>query len=325
MELSKHDPELTDDMLISYLLGELSPELSGQVDEWRKIPANSLRFEQFKLIWETSKNLQLTSPSDANISLQKLKEKAATRNKRAKVIPLHKNLTWLKVAAAILVVAGGIWFYLSKQAVKHVQFATTDSSKSTTLPDGSVITLNKNTLLEYPDKFTGEQRNVKLSHGEAFFSVAHNRAKPFIIDAGGVSIKVVGTSFNVKEKNGDVQVIVETGLVQVSKKGNTVAVSPGESILVSANSTSLAKEKTPDRLYAYYRSKVFVANNVPLRRMVQVLNEAYDAHIVIASTKLNDLPLNTTFKDESLDNILDIIRRTFSISIEKKQNKIILK
>jgi ferric-dicitrate binding protein FerR (iron transport regulator) len=325
MDLNKPGMEITDDMLVSYLLDELSPDLKEQVNEWRKTPANGRRFDQFRIIWETSKNLKLTTPADAHASLQRLKEKAAVRNEEAKIIPISRSFAWLKIAAAILVLAGGIWLYFGLQKVEAVQFATTDVSKATTLPDGSVITLNKNTFLEYPAKFTGRQRKVKLAHGEAFFSVTHNRTMPFIIDAQGVSIKVVGTSFNVKEKNGDVEVIVETGLVQVSKNGSTIAVSPGESVLVKANASSLAKEKTPDHLYTWYRSKEFVADNIPLRRMVQVLNEAYDAHIIIARKELNDLPLNTTFKDETLDGILDIISRTFKITIEKKQDQIILK
>jgi transmembrane sensor len=326
MNTSAEHMEINDDVLISYLLREASAEQALRVDEWLKVPANERHFNQFKIIWETSKNLKLNELADALTSLQKLKEKAAGRQpKQGKIIELNNRYGWLKVAAAILLIAFGTWFYISQRTIKQLQFATEASVLTDTLPDGSVITLNRHSLLQYPKVFTGGQRNVTLSRGEAFFNVTHSREKPFIITAGGAIIKVVGTSFNVKNKGGNIEVIVETGIVQVSKNGNVVAVKPGEKVIMASSSPAIVKQKTPDHLYTYYRSREFVADDVPLRRMVQVLNEAYDSNIVIGRKELNELPLNTTFKNESLEDVLQIISHTFNIKIEKKHNQIILK
>lgn len=319
--------EMEDEILISYLLGEASPEQALQVNEWREQDkAHNARYEQFKTIWETSNHLKFNGEVDAQASLQRLKQKAAvTETQDAKIVALKPAKLWLTIAAAVIILIGGMWIYFSLQSVPQVQFATTREVRVDTLSDGSVITLNKATVLNYPEKFTGKQRNVILAKGEAFFSVAHNKAMPFIISADGTTIRVVGTSFNVKNKNGNVEVIVETGIVQVSRNGNAVLLRPGEKVLVQQNVPALVKENTPDHLYTYYRSKEFVADNTPLWRMVQVLNEAYDSNIVIGKKELNDLPLNTTFKNESLDDILEVISRTFKITVEKKQDSIILK
>jgi ferric-dicitrate binding protein FerR (iron transport regulator) len=231
----------------------------------------------------------------------------------------------MSIAAGFLLFVGGIWLYNSQYAVKAITLSTNNQIQTSTLPDGSVITLNRKSLFEYPSKFKGNQREVKLKNGEAFFNITHNKAKPFIISAGNTLIRVVGTSFNVKNKKDGVEVIVESGIVQVSRNGQSALLKPGEKILVKQNSKTLEKEINPDQLYTYYRSKKFIADDTPLWRVVEVLNEAYDSHIVIGKKELNNLPLNTTFQNESLDKILDVISRTFKITVERKNGSIILK
>lgn len=317
--------EMNDDLLISYLLGEVTPEEWKRVEEWKQEnPSHQHRFEQFLVIWERSSKLGFEGEIDAHASLKRLKEKAAGQKARQPKMTVMRRTYWLKIAAAVFLIAGGAWFYTSQFSTAELQFLTQETVKTDTLSDGSVVTLNRNSLLQYPEKFSGKQRQVWLTKGEAFFKVSPDKAKPFLIHTGNTLIRVVGTSFNVKNKGGAIEVIVETGIVEVSRNGAMVSLHPGEKVLVKQNSGQLHKENTPDLLYNYYRSKVFTADDTPLRRMVQVLNEAYDSHIIIGRKELNDLPLNTTFKNESLDNVLTVISRTFKIRIKKTHNYIIL-
>jgi ferric-dicitrate binding protein FerR (iron transport regulator) len=100
----------------------------------------------------------------------------------------------------------------------------------------------------------------------------------------------------------------------------------GEKIVMSANDSNAAKEKVSDKLYNYYRSKEFVCDDTPLWKLVQVVNEAYDAKIVIGRKELNDMRLTTTFNNESLEQVLDVIQLTFEITVIKKEDgQIILK
>lgn len=324
--------EITDDLLINFLLGEATPEDIKQIEQWRTHdPANQQRLNQFKLIWEKSKNLEFKDEIDAHASLERLKQKISLQKHEAPQIPVTalkvsrlNRSSWIKIAAAIVLVVAGAWFYTARISREEVQFFTQEAVKADTLSDGSVVTLNKNSLLKYPRAFQSGQRQVWLTKGEAFFSVTPDKTKPFLIHTGTTTIKVVGTSFNVKNRNGSVEVIVETGLVMVSKNGNTVSLRPGEKVVVKTGNEELVKIHNPDYLYNYYRSKEFVADDTPLWRMVEVLNEAYDSRVVIGRKELNNLPLNTTFKNESLDNILEVISRTFKIKIERKHSQIIL-
>ena len=327
MEVNMEDIEMNDDLLISYLLKEVSADQVKEVETWRKQSAtNELRFKRFEMIWDTSKKLDLETPIDAGASLARLKEKIEDKkNIRPHTIKLSPRYAWLKVVAALVLISGIAWFYSASQSVQNLQAMTGQMVKVDTLSDGSVITLNKESLLEYPSKFKGKQRHVVLAKGEAFFDVSPDKEKPFLITSGKTTIKVVGTSFNVKLKHEAVEVIVESGKVEVSKGGKSLFLVPGEKILVSDKANQLSKVKNPDLLYNYYRTKMFVAEDTPLWRMVEALNEAYDSKIEITNPAIRDLPLNTTFNNESLEDILQVISRTFRITVEKKQNRIILK
>lgn len=327
MEVNMEDIEMNDDLLISYLLKEVSADQVKEVETWRKQSAtNELRFKRFEMIWDTSKKLDLETPVEADASLARLKEKIKDKkNIEPYTIKLSPKNTWLKVVAALVLISGIAWFYSASQSVQNLQAMTGQMVKVDTLSDGSVITLNKESLLEYPSKFKGKQRHVVLAKGEAFFDVSPDKEKPFLITSGKTTIKVVGTSFNVKLKHEAVEVIVESGKVEVSKGGKSLFLVPGEKILVSDKANQLSKVKNPDLLYNYYRTKMFVAEDTPLWRMVEALNEAYDSKIEITNPAIRDLPLNTTFNNESLEDILQVISRTFRITVKKDQNRIILK
>ena len=318
--------EINDDLLISYLLGEATIEQINLIDEWRRANLdNQQRLDQFSIIWEKSCALAFKGNIDTAASLRRFKEKArAQRDMPKKVSAINSAYLWIKIAAVLFLVAGFAWLYSSMFVIKEIRFATQKDVVADTLSDGSVVTLNKNSMLLYPARFKSGQRQVSLTKGEAFFNVTADKTRPFIINLGTTFIRVVGTSFNVKNKNGLIEVIVESGIVQVTRKGTMVAIKKGEKVEVKQNIPALVVKKTPDHLYAYYREKKFVADDTPLWRMVEVLNEAYESHIVIGRKEISNLPLNTTFENESLDDILKVICSTFHIEMERKDNRIML-
>ncbi|MBE7170077.1 MAG: FecR domain-containing protein [Williamsia sp.] len=318
--------EMKDDTLISYLLGEASAEEAARVEKWRaEDRAHEARYQQFQQIWETSRQLKFNGEPDALASLARLKQKAGERKAQQIEITIspHRN-AWTKIAAAVLLLVGATWFYMAQRSVPDVLLSTRQAVKTDTLPDGSVLILNRKTTVTVPGRFASHQRHVSLHNGEVFFNIAPDKANPFLIEAGTITIKVTGTSFNVKNKDGDVEVIVETGTVQVSTNGNQTAVVPGQKVTVKHNTNELIKERTRDQLYAYYRTREFIADDTPLWRMVEVLNEAYDSHIIIGRPSLRNLPLNIIFKNDSLNDILQVISRTFRITVKKTQDQIIL-
>jgi transmembrane sensor len=136
---------------------------------------------------------------------------------------------------------------------------------------------------------------------------------------------VVGTSFNIRSEDGVTEVIVETGVVQVTRNGKTVELRPAEKLKLGGADSVAGKEKVEDKLYNYYRSREFVCEETPLWKLVDVLNEAYDANIVIGNPKIRSERLTTTFNNDSLEHILEVLRLTFNITVLEEGDRIILK
>lgn len=277
-------------------------------------------------IWESSKQLAAVSAVDENKAWERFQQRIKPGKTTAPVIGT-KRFSWMKVAASVIVLLGlalaALLLLNGNNPAKEVVAQTTQNTLTQTLSDGSVVTLNKRSSVTYPSRFKGAKREVTLK-GEAFFTVTPDKKKPFVITVNDVQVEVVGTSFNIKEEEGRTEVVVETGVVKVSRGGQTVELKAGERLLLGAKAGVPEKEKVNDKLYNYYRSREFVCDNTPLWKLVEVLNRAYEVKITIARKELYALPLNTTFNNESLEKILEIIHLTFDIEVIKKDGQIIL-
>lgn len=321
--------ETMDDLLVKCMLGEASETELTQVENWLKQgEENRQYYTHFKLIWTQSKELAAQSTVSEDEAWERFKLRTAPETP---VIPLNSG-SWykgfLRVAAILFFVAGAGWLlYLSMQN-NGSQLVTVRSESQTltdTLPDGSVVTLNKRSSISYSEKFTATDTRQITLNGEAFFQVEPDKTKPFVISVNDVTVTVVGTSFNIKSNVKKTEVIVETGLVEVKKAEQKIKVSPKESVTVLKGKPDLIKQQNKDEFYDYYRTKKFVCNNTPLWKLVETLNEAYQVNVVIEGEALRNRELNTTFDEQPLPEILRIISETLDAKVEQQGDKIILK
>ncbi|MBS1597568.1 MAG: FecR domain-containing protein [Bacteroidetes bacterium] len=320
--------DMNDDLLIKYLVGETTDEENVRVNQWiAASEANKKYFEQYLLIWEKSKELSGKSTVNEAEAWERFSKYRDEKNQSAKLVEMtpKKSIPWRSIAAILVVIlaAGLVYLFKYNQSTELVVIRSSENVLTDTLPDGSVVILNKRSAISYPKQFSGNTRMVNME-GEGFFTVTPDKTNPFIIHAGDVDIKVVGTSFNVRNTPGKTEVIVETGIVKVSKEQQSVELNPNEMATVFKNQLTPVKQKNVDELYNYYRTKEFVCNATALWKLVDILNEAYGANIIISDSRLKDLQLNTTFRNESLDEILKVISVTFNIRVEKKNGQILL-
>jgi len=328
--MSREQNHITDDLLVKNLLGEATEAEQALVQNWLAASEDNAKYyNHFKLVWDTSKHVASKSTINEEEAWARFVQRTQREAIKPKTIelPATPKTNWMRAAAILLVVvACSVLLKLSLGIgeTKMIAMQSHGAVLIDTLPDGSVVTLNKNASISYPEKFTGDTREVVLE-GEAFFNVTPDKSHPFIITANEARIRVVGTSFNVKTGNAETEVIVETGVVEVSKHENEVTLNPNEKATVSKDKENPVKQQITDELYNYYRTKEFVCNNTPLWRLVDVLNEAYGVNIVIADNRLRSLPLTTVFRNESLDTILVIVAETFNVKVTREGNTIYLK
>ena len=214
------------DTIIKYLLNEASPEETQAVMEWiQRTGENKAEFLELQALVDTilaSTNPHELNPEDA---YRLLKQKIDIRNEDEDE-ESHWNFSLLLKIAAIFV-AGFLISWLLHDQINHntqaeqkAQYQKVEvpygSKTHIELPDGTKVTLNSGSVLKYPLQFGDTARNVYL-RGEAYFDVAHNKAKPFYVNTSDIHIKVLGTSFNVKSypEENTIETTLITGRIEI--------------------------------------------------------------------------------------------------------------
>ena len=323
-----------EDLLVKHLLGETGPEENARVAAWLDAdPANRHYYEHFRLLWQESRrlgdNFQGTDEQE-EAAWQKFRQRIhrpsplhAVKGKPQNVSGRRIMPSWTRIAAILLGVASitGL-VYLAGRNTPDKQVASNTTVLTDTLPDGSQITLNRQSTISYPVKFH-KDRSIHLK-GEAFFKIAADKENPFRVYTNGVTITVLGTSFNVRSKGTATEIIVESGLVRVTDSLHSILVHPAEKVVIRPGDPGISTDQERSELYKYYRTKEFVCDNTPLWQLAESLEQAYDVHITINDPALRELKINTTFRNESLDQILSVIQETFRIKILRTGNQVIL-
>jgi transmembrane sensor len=309
--------EVSDELLIRYILKEATTGEEQAVNNWvAQNEANARQLEGMKMIFESGARVAPTSPLTETEAWDKFKQlRPATQQEHPKVRKMYPAAGWLRIAAAITIFAGAGWLISrvlktsTNNAGSILSIRTANNVKTVTLPDGSVIYINKHSVLSYAADF-GSHRAVTLT-GEAFFEVKHNEEAPFTVTTNGVLIKDVGTAFNVNGTHHRTEVVVESGIVQVSHTAGAVRLNANEMVSIKPGDKQMLVQKSTDMLYNYYRTNQFVAVNTPLWRLIEVVNEAYGSNIIIANQSLLNEPITVTIKlQDSLTNILSVIKGT---------------
>lgn len=327
------DPEI----LATYLSGELSAEERSRVQEWiDSSPENQKLFQDYKLIFEKSKNLKPLA-FDTSLAWSKVNARIDKfeAEKAKKIDNKPKNLfssKWLKIAAAVILPLIVFSLYMLLSKVPQQTLLATNSAQIDTLSDGSVITLNKNSSLTFPEKFDDDVREVVMK-GEVFFSIAPDKSKPFIIHADNTLIKVVGTRFNVKSlaNSTDIEVIVESGKVlfmvldESRKDSNSVALEAGDKGIYSKINKSLRKIKSENPNEMFWSTRTLVFKRDRLIDVLHSLQTNYQVKIELAADDLSDLRFSSTFVDQPIDSVLSIIGATLDLKIVRSKDFYIIK
>jgi transmembrane sensor len=227
--------------------------------------------------------------------------------------------------AAIIIFCIGSYFLVQRN---YHQWTTSEviavsriDIKTVILPDGTRVHLNTGSTLKYPEKFDLDVRQVWLE-GEAFFEVAEDKRKPFIIRTGEVFTEVVGTSFNVNTKADNVTVSVLTGKVLLyNDKANAIAMTVGEQ---GVYRQGVLHKKRNDANFLSWKTKLLTFHDTPLSMVVNDLNKHYNERIEISQGALEGCTLTATFQNQSINEILNELRVLFSLDVKKSGTSIII-
>ncbi|MGV3585618.1 MAG: FecR family protein [Adhaeribacter sp.] len=343
-------------LLEKYFRGECSPEEVERVLAWFKESEPAAPHEQeLYLLWEEAETGEAPKEfaQHADALLARINEKidkqavddAAANSTEARVLALPKTQTqwqwWLKVAAIIFLPVCFLWFFSDQFTRKNksaIRLVTIQSGpgirKNISLEDGSRITLNANSQVTYPAHFTPHKREIVLT-GEAFFEVAKDAQRPFVVKTGALLTQALGTSFNINYRPGkqNVAIALATGSVKIEKnkpgnKDQLAILEPGQQLQYSQTDLTYKVSAFDAQEVLSWREGILYFKQANLEEVIQKLESWYGINIQVVGKipgQKKEWRYTGSYQDQSLDDVLAGIAFVKSFTYERKGNKILIK
>lgn len=302
-----------------------STEQTEQWIEWCTAdPANQRAFEHLMPLWQ-ARCAMPEQTVEVPSAIPQLSDRAAARRGRYRQ-------RWMQFAAAasVALVALGILLYPhSSNTVQLGAVAQLGSDigrgRQAQLVDGSRIALGAQSQIAV--NFAGARREIEIEHGEALFTVQHDRTRPFVVSAGGLQVVAVGTVFDVDRRGNRVSVTVKEGVVEVSDSraaGQLAAgparVSRGQQLIFdpSGNEAQTLRVVDPDSADAWRRGRFEYASE-PLSSVIEDLNRYSSEQIVLQDPALGALRYSGTINVGAIDEWLRALPNIFAMHVQFSQ------
>jgi transmembrane sensor len=285
-------------------------------------------------------------------------EHAAQPNPDLLAPPLRVRLRRWRPAALALAAAAALvlGFYVVRPTIWKTEAANPPAAPVATksppsgprvLPDGTKVELNRDA--DFVVEFTPQERRVRLVRGEAHFFVEKNPARPFIVNAGGIDVRAVGTAFNVRIDPASVEVLVTEGRVRVdaapedrATAGAPVAEIPLIPVLEARQRAVVPRvvapqpEPTPvhpeiatltpgeiERVLAW-QHRLLDFNATPLREIVAEFNRRNAIQMLVVDPELGSIPISATMRSDNIDGFVTLLEQGFGVRAERRGESEIL-
>lgn len=190
------------------------------------------------------------------------------------------------------------------------------------LADGSKVWLNSQSELEFPSRFVGNERRVKLL-GEAYFEVSKNVDKPFVVEVQDKEIQVLGTSFNVSDYTGKFVTTLVTGKVQIHIGHRNYVLEPSMQIQVVEDEVLVNKVDVKE--FTAWKDGLFIFKKQRLREVMDILSRWYDVDVFYQNSDLQDLHFTGTIQRHSeITDVLKFLEKTDMVKFNLKGKNLIV-
>ena len=321
------------ELLHRLIAGTTTEEENRQLMEWFRQCASK---EEFFMLFETAWK---ESPDEMPRDVQERMYRRLSREldeKKTKTILLRSRFSWKvwpQIAVACIIIVLGLVNYRmnDKQKQLSTQNFTVLAEKGQrafiTLPDSTKVWLNSDTKISYPADYGLKERNVTLV-GEAYFEVAKNPDKRFIVEAKGMQVEALGTSFNVNAYQNDNKIIASlfSGSVRVSYDRHVEILKPHESVKVDLLNRSFSRYKDESmQNIALWRKNEITFDGESLEEITHIMSRLYNTTICIEDESLKKVCYIGTIRNNNLENFIDIINLTTPVVYENKGDTVFLR
>jgi ferric-dicitrate binding protein FerR (iron transport regulator) len=334
-------------IIVKFLQNNITEKELKLLNDWiAESEENKKTLNSFQLIWNASELVKGDIKINLNDEKRKLKSilsfKHSNNNGDSDKKP-ELLFRYLRYAAIVLISFSLSWFaylHFSKQGQINRSYSEVivplGSKSHVVLPDGSNVWLNAGSRLKYLAQFTTKERSVELS-GEAYFDIAKERKREFVVVTSDVRIIVHGTTFNVKAY--PEESIIETTLIEgkielrnnnIIKKGNPIIMKPEQKVSYVRNSKALLsrpdlgssiphtnnfyiKHNINTDVYTSWKTGELIMEDKPLAEIATILERKFDVKFIFTTEKLKHYKYSGVLKDETLQQILYVLEFTSPI------------
>lgn len=321
--------------------GEASSRERKAIEEWMKAdPEHAELFEELHAIWNTRRNEEwdidsawnnisknLSDSRDTPLRLVSSFDKQVEHTDYSSTA-IRKKVWGFRIAASLILIAGVLLTLMlsldpsSSEELPAMQELIVEKGQRSQfkLSDGTQVWLNSDSRLEVPAQFNRDLREVHLE-GEAYFDVASNPDKPFVIHAGETVSKVLGTQFNLQAYPDDeeVQLVVKEGKVAFGNRrteGESRELVKNQMGALSGTNQLIIQDVADLERYIGWTEGKLVFQDTPLQEVAKKLERRYDIECTVEEPALRDRTVTATFKEETITEVLKIIALSVGVNYE---------
>ncbi|MCI1719689.1 MAG: FecR family protein [Bacteroidales bacterium] len=334
-------------LIYKYLKGEASKQEQDALMKWVSESAeNEKFFTQQMNLWVAGTSPDTRAEEKGyDVIMNKIHDK----EDHAAAVNKHKFI-WYAAAAIIVLLGLNIIQLLFKDEKKPIgndaklsqlysnvtpvnEVYTVKGTKAKIiLPDSSVVWLNSDSKISYPNAFNAESRNIQFS-GEAYFDVVHNPQRPMIIKTSkGYYYKVLGTKFNLKsyDNDQDVEITLYSGKVQIfdtDKNNNTMLteMQPNKIMVLKKASVVSTSQVSEPNQNSQWKEGILDFNDTQMSEVIKMLERWHGVNFIVKDPQILNYRFTARFKSESIIQILDYIKMTTFIDYSVEGNTVTLK
>lgn len=293
------------------LSGTISPEDKQALEAWKEETSSNLRF------YEAFTRPHLTPQID--VLGEEMRDSILSEVNR-RIEAASRRILWLRiavVAASIALLLAGTHFLSYREGYRRVNSQQVRLSNplgmqsSVVLSDGTRVVLNAGTTLAYPSAFVSGNREVEIC-GEAFFEVAPDKKRPFIVTAEHLKIRVMGTKFNVKayKEENAIEVTLTEGKVGVGlgKTSEWIYLSPRQQVSFDKSLRRFSRKLVDPHYYTAWKEDKFYFESVTFQEIATRLERRFNVRIDISPDRLKQVVFTGDFvRGENLEQILRVM------------------
>ncbi|MDR3668534.1 MAG: FecR domain-containing protein [Ignavibacteriaceae bacterium] len=331
------------ELLIRIIEGKANPSDKKLFDGWlNQSEKNILEYETLKSLWKKTGSYETPEPPNPDFMWNSILFQI---NRSYYQIKNGFDFTYVvKIAAVILVVISGVIFYnhikessssvntnkqisdLNSEIIVNDKLIAHNGEKITcVLPDSSVVHLNSESRLDYPEYFSGSNRIVNLI-GEAYFSVKHDKNRPFIVKTGNSQVTVTGTEFNIRNRNNNTKIVVAKGSVNVlsfnTRKQENLK--KGDMVQLDDSGNITQPIQVDLKYYLAWRENKLAFKKTPLKEVMAEIERTYNVKSEFLKKSSENRTITGIFETDSLERVLSVLSLTLDLNISQKGTKIII-